>query len=307
MDTFAAMRVFVAVVERSGFSAAASALDLSTASVTRQVAALEKRLGTRLLNRTTRRVGLTSAGAAYYQRAVQLLAELDDIEAAVGAQALVPSGLLRINAPVSFGIARLGPLLAGYRVRYPQVKLDLSLSDRLVDMVEEGFDVAIRITRQPAPNLIARKLADARLLLCAAPDYLARAGTPAAPADLARHACLAYSYWSGGDEWTLQGPAGEATVRIDGGLRANNGDVLREAALAGMGIVLQPDFVVGADLAASRLRQVLPDWQVPPVGIHAVYASRSHLAPKVRSFIDWLVEAFAAGAGTQAAGSASRR
>ncbi len=307
MDTFAAMRVFVAVVERSGFSAAASALDLSTASVTRQVAALEKRLGTRLLNRTTRRVGLTSAGAAYYQRAVQLLAELDDIEAAVGAQALVPSGLLRINAPVSFGIARLGPLLAGYRVRYPQVKLDLSLSDRLVDMVEEGFDVAIRITRQPAPNLIARKLADARLLLCAAPDYLARAGTPAAPADLARHACLAYSYWSGGDEWTLQGPAGEATVRIDGGLRANNGDVLREAALAGMGIVLQPDFVVGADLAASRLRQVLPDWQVPPVGIHAVYASRSHLAPKVRSFIDFLVEAFAAGAGTQAAGSASRR
>ena len=304
MDTFAAMRVFVAVVERSGFSAAASALDLSTASVTRQVAALEKRLGTRLLNRTTRRVGLTSAGAAYYQRAVQLLAELDDIEAAVGAQALVPSGLLRINAPVSFGIARLGPLLAGYRVRYPQVKLDLSLSDRLVDMVEEGFDVAIRITRQPAPNLIARKLADARLLLCAAPDYLARAGTPAAPADLARHACLAYSYWSGGDEWTLQGPAGEATVRIDGGLRANNGDVLREAALAGMGIVLQPDFVVGADLAASRLRQ---DWQVPPVGIHAVYASRSHLAPKVRSFIDFLVEAFAAGAGTQAAGSASRR
>ena len=301
MDTFAAMRVFVAVVERSGFSAAASALDLSTASVTRQVAALEKRLGTRLLNRTTRRVGLTSAGAAYYQRAVQLLAELDDIEAAVGAQALVPSGLLRINAPVSFGIARLGPLLAGYRVRYPQVKLDLSLSDRLVDMVEEGFDVAIRITRQPAPNLIARKLADARLLLCAAPDYLARAGTPAAPADLARHACLAYSYWSGGDEWTLQGPAGEATVRIDGGLRANNGDVLREAALAGMGIVLQPDFVVGADLAASRLRQVLP------VGIHAVYASRSHLAPKVRSFIDFLVEAFAAGAGTQAAGSASRR
>lgn len=307
MDTFAAMRVFVAVVERSGFSAAASALDLSTASVTRQVAALEKRLGTRLLNRTTRRVGLTSAGAAYYQRAVQLLAELDDIEAAVGAQALVPSGLLRINAPVSFGIARLGPLLAGYRVRYPQVKLDLSLSDRLVDMVEEGFDVAIRITRQPAPNLIARKLADARLLLCAAPDYLARAGTPAAPADLARHACLAYSYWSGGDEWTLQGPAGEATVRIDGGLRANNGDVLREAALAGMGIVLQPDFVVGADLAASRLRQVLPDWQVPPVGIHAVYASRSHLAPKLRSFIDFLVEAFAAGAGTQAAGSASRR
>lgn len=293
MDTLEAMRVFAAVVDRSGFSAAADALDLSTTSVTRQVAALEKRLGTRLLNRTTRRVSLTSAGAAYYQRAVQLLAELDDIEAAVGAQALAPSGLLRINAPVSFGIARLGPLLAGYRVRYPQVKLDLSLNDRLVDMVEEGFDVAIRITRQPAPNLIARKLADARILLCASPDYLARAGTPATPDALSQHACLAYSYWAGGDEWTLQGPGRETTVHIGGCLRANNGDVLREAALAGMGIVLQPDFVVGEDIVAGRLVPVLPGWSVPPIGIHAVYASRSHLAPKVRSFIDYLVEALA--------------
>lgn len=294
MDTLEAMRVFAAVVDRSGFSAAADALDLSTTSVTRQVAALEKRLGTRLLNRTTRRVSLTSAGAAYYQRAVQLLAELDDIEAAVGAQAMAPSGVLRINAPVSFGIARLGPLLAGYRARHPQVRLDLSLGDRLVDIVEEGFDVAIRITRQPAPNLIARKLADARLLLCASPDYLARAGTPATPEALSQHACLAYSYWAGGDEWTLHGPDGDVRVHIDGCLRANNGDVLREAALAGMGIVLQPDFVVGADLAAGRLVPVLPEWSVPPIGIHAIYASRSHLAPKVRSFIDYLVEALAA-------------
>lgn len=294
MDTLDAMRVFVAVVEHAGFSAAADALDRSTASVTRQVAALEQRLGTRLLNRTTRRVSLSSAGAAYYQRALQLLGELDELEAGIRAQALAPSGLLRINAPVSFGIARLGPLLAGYHARHPQVKLDLTLNDRLVDIVEEGYDLAIRVTRQPAPNLIARKLADAQVLACAAPDYLARAGTPATPSDLADHTCLTYSYWAGGDEWQLQGPGGtRASVRVGGDLRANNGDVLREAALAGMGIVLQPDFLVGDDLAAGRLLRVLPDWQVPAIGVYAVYASRSHLAPKVRSFIDWLVEALA--------------
>ncbi|MCD7100387.1 LysR family transcriptional regulator [Stenotrophomonas sp. MMGLT7] len=306
MDTLEAMRIFVAVAERSGFSAAADALDLSTASVTRQVAALERRLGTRLLNRTTRRVSLTSTGATYYQRAVQLLAELDDLEAAIGAQALVPSGLLRVNAPVSFGIARLGPLLAGFRQRYPQVRLDLSLSDRLVDMVEEGFDVAIRIARNPSPALIARKLAEARLELCAAPDYLARAGTPRLPEDLAGHQCLAYSYWSGGDEWQLQGADGEHAVRIGGGLRANNGDVLREAALAGMGVILQPDFLVERDLASGALVRVLPGYTAAPIGIHAVYTSRSHLAPKVRSFIDYLVERLAPDAPPAAAGGYRR-
>ena len=293
MDTLDAMRVFVAVTEKGGFSAAAKALDLSTASVTRQVAWLEQRLDTRLLNRTTRRVSLTSTGSAYYQRCLPLLAEFDDVEAAIGAQALAPTGLLRINAPVSFGVARLGPLLAGYGKRYPLVKLDLSLSDRLVDMVEEGFDLAIRITRQPSPSLIARKLAEAQVLLCASPDYLARAGTPRLAADLAGHDCLTYSYWSGGDEWQLRGPEGEVSVRINGCVRANNGDVLRAAALEGLGIILQPDFLVGDDLASGRLVRVLPDHHVPPIGIHAVYTSRSHLAPKVRSFIDYLVEAFA--------------
>lgn len=193
MDTLDAMRVFTAVAERSGFSAAADALDRSTASVTRQVAALEQRLGTRLLNRTTRRVSLTSAGSAYYKRCLQLLADLDDLEATIGAQALEPAGVLRVNAPVSYGIERLGALLPGFRARYPQVELDLSLSDRLVDMVEEGFDVAIRITRQPAPMLIARQLGTVRILPCASPAYLARAGTPRHPSDLAGHDCLACS------------------------------------------------------------------------------------------------------------------
>ncbi|WP_411849741.1 LysR family transcriptional regulator [Stenotrophomonas sp. LGBM10] len=293
MDTLEAMRVFVAVVERNGFSAAAQALDMSTAGVTRQIAALEQRLSTRLLNRTTRRVSPTSTGAAYYAQCVQLLAQFDALEASIGAQALEPSGLLRINAPVSYGIARLGPLLAGYRARHPQVQLDLSLSDRLVDMVEEGFDVAIRITRQPGPALIARKLADARITLCAAPAYLAAYGHPEQPEDLADHQCLNYSYWGGGDAWQLRGPRGEVSVAIRGGIRANNGDVLREAAIAGLGIILQPDFLIDDALADGRLQRILPDWDVPPVGIHAVYTSRNHLAPKVRTFIDYLVEALA--------------
>ena len=170
MDTLDAMRVFVAVVERNGFSAAAQALDMSTAGVTRQVAALEKRLSTRLLHRTTRRVSPTSAGAAYYAQCVRLLAEFDALEASIGAQALEPSGTLRINAPVSWGIARLGPLLAGYRQRFPQVELALALSERRVDRVAEGYDVAIRITRQPTPAVIARRLGQARIAPSSAPS-----------------------------------------------------------------------------------------------------------------------------------------
>jgi DNA-binding transcriptional LysR family regulator len=290
MDTIDAMRVFVAVVERNGFSAAADALNLSTAAVTRQIAALEKRLSARLLNRTTRRVSPTSTGATYYQRCVQLLNEFDELEASVGAQALQPAGRLRINAPVSYGISRLAALLPGYSARYPQVELDLSLSDRLVDMVEEGFDLAIRITRQPSPSLIARRLSQARIILCAAPSYLARRGEPATPQALAEHDCLAYSYSDTGDAWTLQGPHGDVSIPVVPRMRANNGEVLREAAIAGMGIIAQPDFIIDAALASGQLVPILRDWTVPPIGIHAVYASRSHLAPKVRSFIDYLVE-----------------
>ncbi|MGE6332320.1 LysR family transcriptional regulator [Stenotrophomonas sp. NPDC077659] len=291
MDTLDAMRVFAAVVERNGFSAAAQALDMSTAGVTRQVAALEKRLSTRLLHRTTRRVSPTSAGAAYYAQCVRLLAEFDALEASIGAQALEPSGTLRINAPVSWGIARLGPLLAGYRQRYPQVELDLALSDRLVDMVEEGYDVAIRITREPSPALIARRLGQARISLCAAPSYLAARGTPRTPQELEQHDCLGYSYWASGNQWSLQGPGGETRVTVSNILQANNGDVLRQAAIAGMGVILQPDFLLEDALADGRLVRVLPEWDVPVIGIFAVYTSRSHLAPKVRSFIDYLVDA----------------
>jgi len=291
MDTLQAMRVFVAVVERNGFSAAAEALQMSTPGVTRQVAALEARLSTRLLNRTTRRVSPTSAGAAYYAQCVRLLAEFDAMEADIGAQALDPSGTLRLNAPVSYGLARLGPLLAGFHARYPQVNVDLTLSDRMVDMVEEGFDIALRITRTLNPALIARRLGEVQVRLCASPAYLAQHGMPLQPDDLATHACLGYSYSATGDVWTLHHRVhGEARVTVTSTLRANNGDVLREAAIAGMGIILQPDFLVDGALAEGTLQPVLPEWYVPAIGIHAVYSSRSHLAPKVRAFIDYLLE-----------------
>jgi DNA-binding transcriptional LysR family regulator len=293
MDTLEAMRVFVAVVDRNGFSAAADAMDLSTAAVTRYIASLEKRLSTRLLNRTTRRVSTTSVGTAYYQRCVQLLAEIDALEDSVTSQMLQPAGLLRVNAPLSYGITRLAPLLADYRQANPQVELELSLSDRLVDIIEEGFDLAIRITRKPAPTMVARKLADARILLCAAPSYLEQHGTPATAADLGHHQCLSYSYWDGGDHWTLEGPDGETRVAVSGSLRANNGEVLREAAISGMGIIAQPDFIVDQALKDGRLVPLLPQWQFASIGVYAVYASRSHLAPKVRSFIDYLLDALA--------------
>ena len=287
MDTLEAMRVFVAVVERNGFSAAAQ--DMSTAGVTRQVAALEKRLSTRLLHRTTRRVSPTSTGAAYYAQCVRLLAEFDALEASIGAQALEPSGTLRINAPVSWGIARLGPLLASYRERFPQVELDLALSDRLVDMVEEGYDVAIRITREPGPTLIARRLGESRVSLCAAPAYLAARGAPQTPQDLQAHACLGYSYWAAGDHWPLQarrrskGRGEQPAARQQRRRAARSGDCRhgRDPAAgfpAGRRAGRWPAGARAARMGGRPDRHLRGLYQPQPP------------APKVRSFIDHLVE-----------------
>jgi len=291
MNTIEDMRVFVAVAEQNGFTSAAASLGMSNPGVTRHIARLEARLGVRLFNRTTRRVSLTTTGVAYYQRCLMLLADFDELESSIREQGLKPTGTLRINAPVSFGIAKLAPLLAGFRSRYPEVKLDLTLTDRLSDIVEEGYDLAIRITRQPGLALIARKLTETRLLLCAAPGYLERRGTPSLPADLLAHECLSYTYWSDGETWRLSGPDGDVSIPVHGSLRANNGDLLLQAARDGLGIVLQPDFLVASDLASGRLVEVLPDHNMASMGIYAVYASRSHLAPKVRTFIDYLANA----------------
>ncbi|MBV8235668.1 MAG: LysR family transcriptional regulator [Acidimicrobiia bacterium] len=289
MDRLAAMEAFVRVVERGGFTAAAEELRLSRAMVSKHVQDLEEHLGARLLNRTTRKVSLTEAGRVYYERSLQLLADLAETEEAVGELQARPRGRLRVNAPVSFGALHLAAAVADYMAAYPEVTVELTLNDRIVDLVEEGYDLALRIARLTDSSLIARRLAPCRMAVCASPAYLGRAGQPEHPDDLTRHNCLGYSYGQARDEWRFDGPEGAASVRVRGTLQANNGDALRAAALRGAGLVLLPSFIVGADLTAGRLVPVLSGYRVPELGIHAVYPHSRHLSAKVRSFVDFLV------------------
>ncbi len=290
MDTLTAMRVFTQIVESGSFSAAAERLDISPAMATKHVAALEDRLGARLLHRTTRRLSLTETGKSYHERCVEILAEIEDLERSTGERVERPRGLLRITAPVSFGISHLAPRLAEFLSRYPEVRIDLALNDRIVDLVEEGYDLAIRISRLEDSSLVARRLAITQMMLCASPDYLARKGEPRHPRDLSAHDCLGYTYWGTGEEWRLQGPDGPHSVRIRPLMQANNGDVLRALALAGKGIILQPDFLVGADCAAGRLKPLLPDYACGELSVYAVYPHRKHLSAKVRAMVELLAE-----------------
>lgn len=293
MDLFMAMKVFVKVAEGGSFSAAARALDMSNPSVTRHVADLEAHLHARLFNRSTRRLSLTDTGSAYLERARQLLQDLEDAAMAAGAGAATPVGTLRVNAPVSFAVNYLARALPEYTQRYPQVQLDLTLSDRAVDLVEEGYDIAIRIMRlQDHATLVARQVGTARSLVCAAPSYLRRHGTPKTPEELARHQCLAYTYLATRDEWQFSKDGRVHKVKIRGGLVANNGDLLREAAVAGMGVILQPSFIVGDAVRQKKLVPLLPDYEIGTLPIYALYPSRKHLSAKVRTFVDFLVERF---------------
>ena len=293
MDRFLEMRTFVQVVDTGSFVGAAEPLDMSKAAVSRYVADLEARLGVRLLHRTTRRLSLTEDGEVFYLRCKELLGGLDAAEAEVTARSGDAVGQLRVNAPVSFGILYLAPVWAAFKARHPQVSFDVTLSDRVVDIVEEGFDLAIRITQLQNSSLITRRLASTRMVLCASPTYLARQGTPVHPSELVQHHILAYSYWSSRDEWAFDGPDGVVVVKTTPCLRSNNGDTCRAVALAHEGIILQPSFMVGADLAAGTLVELCPGYRALEMGIHAVYSSRKHVAPKVRLLIDFLVEHFA--------------
>lgn len=293
MDRFLEMRTFVQVVDTGSFVGAAEPLDMSKAAVSRYVADLEARLGVRLLHRTTRRLSLTEDGEVFYLRCKELLGGLDAAEAEVTARSGDAVGQLRVNAPVSFGILYLAPVWAAFKARHPQVSFDVTLSDRVVDIVDEGFDLAIRITQLQNSSLITRRLASTRMVLCASPTYLARQGTPVHPSELVQHHILAYSYWSSRDEWAFDGPDGVVVVKTTPCLRSNNGDTCRAVALAHEGIILQPSFMVGADLAAGTLVELCPGYRALEMGIHAVYSSRKHVAPKVRLLIDFLVEHFA--------------
>jgi DNA-binding transcriptional LysR family regulator len=260
MDRLASMSVFVKVVAHQSFADAAREMGLSRAGVSKHVAALEQSLGARLLNRNTRRLHLAEVGAVVHERYARILEEIDEVERNAGALQTNPRGVLRITAPVSFGIPHLAPAIAEYAARYPDVAIDIVLNDRTVDLIEEGFDVAVRIGRLVDSTLVARRIATIRFALCAAPAYLQRRGVPRRPADLNGHDCLEYSYRQTGNEWHFTGPDGtRESVRVDCRLKANNPQILHTAALNGAGIEFNPTFVVGADIAAGRLVTLLPE------------------------------------------------
>lgn len=294
MDRFRAFEVFVAVVGKGSFLQAAKSLNTSPANVTRYVSELEAYLGARLLNRTSRRLSLTESGQVLYERCRTILDEVAEAEALAGTSVLSPRGRLRINAPLSFGILHLAPLWPRFAARYPEVELDISLIDRVVDMVEEGYDLAIRISRAGTTAHVARKLATSHNVACAAPEYLKRHGMPMVPADLARHACIGYSHAVTARDWHFLDVHDVIHVaKVTYAMTSNNGDTARAAALAGMGIIWQPTFLIGADLKAGRLVRVLPEYRMPDIDILALYPSRRHLGAKVRVMVDFLADSFA--------------
>ena len=284
------MQVFAAVVEADSFTLAADRLKLSKAAVSRHVSQLESRLGVRLLNRTTRRLSLTEAGRVFYEGCQRLLQEARAAEAAVTALAINPGGLLRLAAPMTFGVQHLARELADFIGACPEMKLELVLSDRSVDLVEEGFDAALRIGTLADSALVARRLAPLRRLVCAAPAYLKRRGLPTRPEALAAHDCLIYSYQGTGRVWHFRHAQGqEKRVTITGRVEANNGEALLAFAVAGQGIAFTPTFAVAPALRDGSLVPLLPDWQdAADAGIHLVYPARRHLSPKVRALIDFL-------------------
>jgi DNA-binding transcriptional LysR family regulator len=292
IDVVAAMRVFSAVVESDSFARAADKLDLSRGMATRYVAQLEAHLGVRLLNRTTRRLSLTEAGSDYYQRSAQILAQIEEAEGAAAQRTAAPRGVLRVTTPAIFGARHLDRAIATYVRRHPGVEVDVAINERTVDLVEEGFDLAVRVAREVAPGLIARRLAPVRIAYCAAPSYLKRFGTPREPDDLARHNCLCFSHPAYRDEWRFARAGEERAVPVAGNLRSNNGDVLMNAALDGLGVICEPTFLVYEALRRKQLVQVLPTWSAAEFSLFAVYPNRKFLLPKVRSFIDFLVERF---------------
>lgn len=292
MDTLTSMKVFATVVDAGSFAGASARLDLSRAMVSKHMAHLESHLGTRLLNRTTRRLSLTESGSAYFERCQHILKDMEEAELAATELTSVPRGTLRLTAPLVFGVLHIAPLIADYLAIHPEAKLDFTLDDRNIDLVNEGYDLAIRIGNLAESGLIARRFARDSLVVCGSPEYFRRNGVPRVPEDLAKHSCLGYSYEESVNEWLFSGGDGEHRVSVSGNVRANNGDLLRVAALGGAGIIMQPRFLVGADLRAGKLLAVLTQYESRELGIYAVYPSRRFLSAKVRTFIDFLVERF---------------
>jgi len=292
MDKLEAMNAFVKVVALGSYAEAGRALGLTRSAISKAVMELEQLLGARLLDRTTRRVGPTEAGLAYYERCVEIIARVEETEMQVSRLHSEPRGVLRINAPMSFGALYLGPAVSDFMTAYPELKIELTLTDRFIDPIEEGVDVTIRIAALSDSSLIARKLAPARRRLVAAPSYLERHGEPQRPEDLEGRDCLSYGHTALLQRWHLSRDGETIQVPVNAALCSNNGDVLRAAALGGRGIALLPSFLIGADIAAGQLRIVLEPFSPPDLTIHALYAPNRYLAAKTRVLIDFLVTRF---------------
>jgi DNA-binding transcriptional LysR family regulator len=292
MDKLDAMNVLTRVVSSGSFAEAARRLGVTRSAISKAITQLEQELGVRLLDRTTRRVTPTEAGLAYYERCLAILAQISETEAQVSRLHDEPKGVLKVNGPMSFGTLYLGSAIADFMDRYRDLKVELTLSDRMIDPLEEGVDVTVRIGAMVDSSLIARRISTARVLLVASPEYLARNGMPKTPADLVGHKCLHYGHSTTVPRWQLTDNGTSLTVPVAACLSSNNGDTLRDAALKGIGIARQPSFIVGSDIAAGRLVVVLPDFPPQDVTIHALYAPNRFLAAKSRVFIDFLVERF---------------
>jgi DNA-binding transcriptional LysR family regulator len=293
MDRWVAMEAFVRVVEAGSFVGAAERLGLSTSSLSRLVADLEQHLGARLLNRTTRRLSLTESGQAYFERCVTLLADLAEAEAVAGQAAAHARGTIRLTCSYSMAEQKVAPAIASFAARHPAVKFELIVSDRVVDLVEEGFDLAIRVGTVGSDRLVARRLGSMRLVLCASPRYLRDHPAPVSPADLARHNALTYAYAASPRLWRFTGPDGAAhEVRVTGTLHANSGDALRAAAVQGLGVICEPDFLLDAAIRSGELVSLLPGYLGGGGDIWAVYPSRRHLSLKVRLFVDHVAAVF---------------
>ena len=292
MENLAGMAVFAKVVEAKSFTAAAAQLGISKSAVSKQVSRLEDNLGARLLNRTTRRLSLTETGAAFYERCTRVVAEAEEAALAVTRLQSEPRGRLKLNAPMSFGLLHVAPAIPAFLARYPDLHIDMTMTDSFTDLGEEGYDLAIRIATLADSSLIARRLAPNRRVVCATPAYFERHGTPRRPEDLAHHNCLSYAYMPLEEQWQFSVEGRSRPVAVSGNFRTNNGDALRAAALAGLGVSVLPTFIVGRDIQDGRLAAVLAEHVISNSSVYAVYPHNRHLSAKVRAFVDFLVGQF---------------
>lgn len=289
MDRMTSIATFVKIAEAGGFAAAARRLGVSPSTVTTQIQDLEDRLGVRLLNRSTRKVSLTEIGKAYYERCMQVLADMDEADGAVRAMQSKPRGTLHLNVSLSIPVL-LAPVVAEFTSLYPDVNVSLVMSDRMVDLVEEGIDLAITTQPMPNSNLIMRRIGSFRLLVCGSPDYFAQHGVPRTPNDLTGHNCMKYTFASWGNEWRFKSPEGERAIHVAGNMEANSVNALKYAAALGQGLILAPEFLVADEIKTGKLVAVLTEFAAPELPIHAVYPHRQHLSTNVRSFLDLLAK-----------------